>query len=418
MSFESPPGTAVPEHVPQKKETLLPPINEAARKIAEQRQERNIVEAEFVEGFDGAVEDGVINVQAGDRAVVALSLEKSLKRHYGKGAGPNQDFAWINPEQKLLICNDGLGRLADGRIADAHMASRLGALQIDASYSAYMEADVEKLLSEEKSRVDLIKDLTDAFEISLARTDDAGPERSTKAQREAEALVTRDPLLAYKAMSLINAFKQSHERVLQEAANGETTACAAIIHTTSDGRRWAVIANIGDSSAFIKRGNGSFEQITVEDSMIRIRLKDGTASPQGLRYMHAYHDLYYPLHHEKQGANDPRMRFQELAAQLTDTLGMSDYVGPSFVVCELFPQDTLLLCTDGTTDKYKNALPVYNLNNNGSYDERPDGKEMAKQFSADGSLTENLDALREDASSRKTFKATDDQALIAITILE
>lgn len=75
--------------------------------------------------------------------------------------------------------------------------------------------------------------------------------------------------------SLSTILKEAHEKILQQARSNPslkdmgTTASVVKIWEGLQGERKAVIGNVGDSRVYVRRANGSLEQITLDDNSIR-----------------------------------------------------------------------------------------------------------------------------------------------------
>ncbi len=346
---------------------------------AERLQIPDVIPAKKIQGFS-------------DSGVVAgYTLEKAeYRRTDGYEPGPGEDIALYNALLGLFLVGDGLGGHGNG-----DLGSRLGAVSIEQTYAREME------LNNTHVKTDHMDKLVQALQRR---------ENKEEAEWFAASLGEIDPELIKKAACLISAFDASDEKIVQEGRKSETTMCAALIHQTTDGRRFALIANIGDGGAFHKRNNEDFVRVGTEDSYIQRFLSLGILSPEKLLEMQKQPRRKFEIPSSTVVGTMDSLSYQDLAAWMTDALGTTTYRGPSLTILELLPGDTLLLCTDGTTDKYKQR-------EHPSSTDEPNYHAMTTAFDAGTSIENSLDMLREDASSRRTFKFTDDQALIALRVL-
>jgi len=84
--------------------------------------------------------------------------------------------------------------------------------------------------------------------------------------------------------SLDSILKEAHEKISQQSTNNPalkgmgTTASVVKIWEGPQGERKAVIGNVGDSRVYIRRFNGSLEQITLDDNVIREMMARQTIS--------------------------------------------------------------------------------------------------------------------------------------------
>jgi serine/threonine protein phosphatase PrpC len=128
--------------------------------------------------------------------------------------------------------------------------------------------------------------------------------------------------------ALKQAFRKANEAIFREAeAEPDRTGMGTTLTAALLQGRYATIAHVGDSRAYLLRGDG-LTQVTRDHSLVEDEVAGGRMSKTAAR-------------------NDPRRNI------LTHSLGSSarlDSKLPSIFELTLLPGDRLLLCTDGLYD--------------------------------------------------------------------
>lgn len=397
-----------------------PPIPEAVRKASmeafqkrmENAQERDIVDAFEVQGFDDLD--------------VGATMEKKTER-VGSPEKLNEDNILIDPETGLIGVLDGLG--GEGEAGAGARASKAAELVIPETYKeAKLEADaldnreVQNRLVEQQ----LVK---------------AGNPEARKAVTELmEQLIETDPKMAKEALALIEAVRGANDSVKE--SGGKTTALISKIHETPDGRRFALIANIGDCAAYKQRANGEIVQITEEDSALNSLKRAGVLDEALLAEMKKDKTKKHPIplslkviqsmgggeeqfkQFQEKGVKSLPLSLKDLKRAMVAGLG-SEVFEPSLTVRELKPGESIFFATDGQMDIVEDA-------ETGEFDSRQvlldmSGEPMQKFFDPSGnvdmeklrkkvmslSLTDRLNNMR--AAAAKSEKKDDDIAIVGAT---
>lgn len=128
--------------------------------------------------------------------------------------------------------------------------------------------------------------------------------------------------------ALRQAFRQANEAVYQAAATEPaytgmgTTLTAALLHG-----RYATVAHVGDSRAYLLRGDG-LTQVTRDHTLVAEEVAQGRLTAEAAR-------------------NDPR---RNILSRVIGTNARLDSKLPSIFELTLLPGDRLLLCSDGLYD--------------------------------------------------------------------
>lgn len=387
------------EHNPFLEEPLpptvrMPPMDRPEKKSRPRRrpegiyQKDDISDAREVFGFAGLE--------------VALTLEKKTRND---PVSPlNQDNILADPPTGLLGVFDGVGGSSNGA-----GASRTAERSVIQHYETGLrkaddlETRVLKLL--------LLAELNQRARDQSFRADEPREhvrERMTAAQELADTIFAIDPAMGRKAWALVDSFRMSSADV--RTTKGETTACAGFIHTTSDGGRWAVVANLGDSGAIIRHADGSMEQMTEEDSIINRFLDSGSLTLEDLYAMKREPDKKFPTEF------GPKSYFQ-LSVAIATALGAGSYVPPSLSIRKLESGEELLFCTDGVIDKFEKMVDA-STDQNDFQKEQTDFEAFSRAASKGEDLAGRLDRLRATASALRAYKLVDDIAIVAARVPE
>lgn len=367
----------IPEAAKKPKAGGPPPIptniREASIKQFKQRiegmeiQKQDVVEAFEAQGFDGLT--------------VVATLEKKNERK-GIPDDFNQDNILLDPKNGLFGVLDGLGGEGSG-----DKASKAASEMIPKNYE-----EATKLLTGLDS-----KDIQDRLIAQMVKKIGVDtPGVSIEVTKQVEAILTEvnDPRFGKKALALIESIRQSNGAVRE--SKGKTTATIGMVHHTPDGRRFAVIANIGDGAAFKRRANGEIIQLTEEDSALNALKNAGILKEDTLQEMKQNPDKPFPPTNKS---------YKQLKLAMASALGSSSSFEPSLVVRTLRPGEELILGTDGLVDKL----------------EDPDTEELDTGLMNKGlqgaTATERMNNLRKTAKDNKrSLKQDDDIAVISVGI--
>lgn len=333
---------------------------------------------------------------------VALTLEK--KSRHGRPDPFNQDNVLADPHTGLLGVFDGVGGSANGA-----SASRAAERSIIEHYETDMRKadDLEPRVLKRMLQAELDQRARDrSFRADEPR--ERVRERMDAAEDFASTIFDIDPAMGRKAWALVDAFRMSNADV--NIANGETTACVGFIHTTPDGRRFAVVANLGDSGALIRHADGTMEQITEEDSLVNRFLDAGSLSLEELYAMKRDPEKQFPTEY------GPKSYF-ELGAAIATALGSDRYVPPSLSLRTLEPGEELIFCTDGVIDKFEKMVDA-STDQDDFGREQTDFDAFSRATSKGDNFVERIDHLRITASMLQAYKLVDDIAIVAARIPE
>jgi len=380
--------------------TNLIPENLIPNRKPGEFQEADIVAAEKMPGFE--------------QAEVFFTLEKKKEAKYFKKK--NQDNILVDPETGLLGVMDGLGGMGNGDIASmiAEQVLPEEYAQALTQVTAYRRERLKKLLLQ--SQTDKIRGLPDE------------ERRLKEAERMVDMVIRTDPGLAKKALALILALRKTNGAVAD--AGGMTTACVGLIHRVANGKRYAIIANIGDSAAYIRRADGRLERLTHEDSAYESLMRHGILI-DGLPlkdYIDLHRDPltdkidprlnipipltpescralgYGPDEYETQknlGHTHINLKYADLMVTVLDSLGGTVPPIPSLEIVRIQEGDELIFCTDGLVDKYENPRTG-----------ETDLEELGLDMTVGNTPEERLDNLRTLTKQRRTYKLDDDIAIV------
>jgi serine/threonine protein phosphatase PrpC len=368
-------------------------------------QAENIVAAEEMPGFE--------------HARVYLTLEKKnqskSKRH------KNQDNILADPEHTgLMGVMDGLGGMGNGDIASLvceQVMPEEYAKALEKAKSLDHDTVAEQLLEAQNRKLR-----------GLPNEDS----RRAQAREMIQAVRRADPELATKAHALIGALRETNEAVRD--AGGMTTACLGVLHKSPGGKLFAIVANIGDSAAYLRRADGRMMRLTHEDSAYDALVKRGIKinglplkdfletkrdpmtdkiSPlqpipipmtretcQALGYTEDEYEGF-----KKIGKQHFNWNYGELMATVMDSLGGQKPPEPSIEIIELRTGDELMFCTDGVVDKYEDPQTG-----------ETDLAELRLDLENGNTPEERLNNLRTLAKFRKTYKHDDDIAIVLARI--
>ena len=124
-----------------------------------------------------------------------------------------------------------------------------------------------------------------------------------------------------------------------------TTASLVKIFRLQEGKKRAVIANVGDSRVYILRPNGTLEQITIDDSAANSILTGAGISEKEIR------DLQSKFNNAvgKNDLSEGEMGSWKMRNIISKALG-SEKCEPSIYTVDLNEGDVILLSTDGLHD--------------------------------------------------------------------
>lgn len=307
-----------------------PPIPMAERRKFENLQDKDVVEAFEVPGFAGLD--------------IVATLEKKEERK-GKAENKNEDNLIIDPETGLVGVLDGLGGEGKGDLASK------------AAERAIPEAF--KALAPEIGKMDGSEIQKRLVEQQLAKL--GNPELRPQVTEMIEGILSSDPKIGKKALALVEAVRAANAAVKE--TGGKTTATVGMVHEAPDGKRYAIVAGLGDSPAFKRRANGEVVQIIEEDSALNGLTRAGFLKPEMLAEMKQDPDkkIDIPLNltviqalgggeeqlkqFEAKGVKSIPMNYKGLKRAMVASLG-SEVFEPTLAVRRLDEGDELIIGTD------------------------------------------------------------------------
>ena len=222
--------------------------------------------------------------------------------------------------------------------------------------------------------------------LSLIKLNEKTQEAETA---KAEDYITADLEVMKKAVAIREALKRSNEDVRE--TEGKTTACFTLMHTTKDGKRFAITANIGDGGAILRRKDGSISMLTKEDGALTMYIEKGFLGPSRLELMKAEPTKEFDI-------AGKMVTYDYLKRANTQVLGSSIGVEPRITITELEDGDEVFNVTDGILDFFEDE--------NGDFDQ-----EALRGALKGKTLQERINRLREIADVRSKIKKTEKGAL-------
>lgn len=349
---------------------------------------------------------------------VFLTMEQKKSRLFNQSL--NEDNILTDPETGLFGVMDGLGGETKGD---------LGSKAVERMMPETFADELTKLAGEDAKTI-----ADEIVKRQLPKTIGVGDPKTIEQQAEEmrERIAQADPALARKALALLRAFDRLN--IIVEGTGGMTTACIGMVHKTPDGKRYAVVANLGDSGAVIRRQDGSVERLTHEDSVMDNMVRQGVKvngiellaylergrhpitgriksdypvpvpiTPESCRSMNYTQDSCDKR--LKKGEKYFTLDYHMLTNMVASCLGGHQPVAPSLEIVELKSGEELVLCTDGILDKYE-----------GRNVGETDYAELANDLDVGKTPEERLDNLRAMARQRMTYKIEDDAAIVLVSI--
>ncbi len=366
-------------------------------------QPEDVVAAQEIPGF------------VGER--VFITLQKKTESKYFKK--PNQDNILTDSETGLLGVMDGLG---------GHNKGDLASMAVEREVPIQLKKTEKE--TENMQAAELIEKIT---ELTSGRYNGRSnfQQKKDELRKKAEEIVAKDIDLARKALLLLRAVQESNPAVA--ATGGATTACLGLVHKLQSGERYAIIANVGDSGAFIRRKNGELEKITEEDSSQQ-GLSDVGVNIQGMdinTFLRNHSDpisgripdsltIPVPINMDnlraigytrktaedwiktKQKTLD--VEYADLKRYVSSVMGI-ETPSPRLSLTKVETGDEILFCTDGIIDKYDDETK-----------QELDLDELSKDLSVGNDPVERLDNLRVIAHQKTTYKDNDDVAMVLVAI--
>lgn len=369
-------------------------------------QERGVVPAQEVTGFTGCH--------------VYLTMERKPPED-PKSDQRNEDNVLADPGTGLMGVMDGLGGMGNGDLASKAVERLLPKAFEDASAAISaesVEALAKRLTKSQKQKLTGLGD-PDAI--------------AKKLEEMTDKLTKADPAIVRKAWALIKSLRDINEQV--KGSGGMTTACVGMVHETPKGSRYAIVANVGDSGAFIRRKDGSVVRLTSEDSQLDELVRYGIqVDGLGLKeYLNSIRDkrtgkiksdtlIKIPITPESCRVFGYSEKGCELLMKTDKTTFDQEYgdikrivnraLGdkvppiPSLEIVKLESGDELLFCTDGVIDKYENEQTG-----------DTDLSELSMDLELASDALDRLDMLRVISAQRKVhFKSIDDIAIVMAAI--
>ncbi|MBU1348994.1 SpoIIE family protein phosphatase [Patescibacteria group bacterium] len=343
---------------------FLPDAPEAASERPKDLQAFDVVETFEVAGFDSLE--------------VATTMEKGHDAE-GEKDSRNGDAILADAKTGLLGVFDGLGGQKH-----ADRASQAASLMLASSW--------KRALTSWNGKTDLIEE-------ALTPLSDM----------ETLPWLRQDSAFARKAHAMLVGLEWAHASAT--GTGGMTTACVGFVHTSEDGARRLVTANVGDSGAFILRSGGGVERASPDESILGYLLAVGAIDLPLLYRLKKEPDTAIEV--PSLGRKDS---YYDMANTVIRPLGGPDSVRPRITVKTLLPDDVVIFCTDGVIDKYENVIS-----------EIPPEREMREEqmdlggfesAAAELTVMERVESLRKDAAERVAYKITDDIGIVGIRVLK
>jgi serine/threonine protein phosphatase PrpC len=331
-------------------------------------RQRDVIPTFEIPGFKGITVDGTL-----EKKLLGPSTDPNER----KPNDPNEDAIIVDPESGLIGVADGAGGSKNAAQASQAVSRELPRL--------FKEGLENEIRTDEEAKV--------ALQTLLEQKAGKNKVDFAVAQKKANALFAFDPSMGKKALALMESVFRTHEFV--KDTGGASTVCAGFIHRTPDGSRYAVVANAGDSGAFVRRKDGRIMPLTIEDSLIQVMLSQGYLTADQVEALKRNPNQTMEI-------SGKQRTYLKLKHAMAGGLGGDDEAAtPSLSIAELMPGDELVLCTDGILDKFEDTKTG-----------ELDTLEVAKAMQGANRLDE-LDNLRAKASRNiADNKDTDDIAIL------
>ncbi len=287
------------------------------------------IEATEIEGFEGA------------RVFVGMRNKYEAK--------VSEDYLVAVPEHGIVGVADGIGSSRDlggdvKGLNPAARASRVLSATITDQFGPILDGmtktAAEGILNGTKI-LDIDPNVSSQQDVFLTKNP-AGAAKAVK------GLLASDPEAARKAAALVETLREAQGNV--KKTNGQTTACVAVRHGNH-----LIIANVGDSMAFIQRPNGEVVQVTREDSLLNDLLDDGRLTPERATYL-AHHPEEKESFDMKKYGMEGKIPFDYRyisAAILSGIGGDLAKANATLTILDIEPGSRLIMATDGITDKIR-----------------------------------------------------------------
>jgi serine/threonine protein phosphatase PrpC len=323
------------------------------------------------------------------------TLEK--KNTSKKNKEPNQDNIIADPETGILGVLDGLGGEGHG-----DLASKSAERFLPENFKTAIKKNDRLAPAELQANIveHQINRLTQRGITDFKKWNAL----DKKTTQMLEAAAERDPVILQKAWALVEALHMTNKNVTE--TGGFTTACTGLIHQASDGSRWVIATNIGDSGAFIRKKDGAIARLTEEDSLFDLKkskLEKTTVTGQNgqpISLLQAMKDtprLKFAIPGLAQ-----KMSYVELKVMTLGVLGDEKHNEPSLVLRQIEPGDEIIFATDGIIDKFEDPKT-----------DETDFFALELEAARGANLKERTTNLRQEAKQRKaSYKKEDDATLV------
>jgi serine/threonine protein phosphatase PrpC len=389
ISFEEPASNVKKDVVPEPEEVEAEGSLASVEEIQNWEKTEKEIEATEIESFEGArvfvgmknkaggrpSEDYVVAVPEFDVAGVGDGVG-GMQKIYTKTRGP-----WDLPEELNSAARAS-------RVLSAVMSDRFG----------------ENLKTTSRAKAEKILKKTSILNVDPnIRKQQASYKKmiAPNATRAVEQLLIENLEAARKAAALVKTLEDAHEAI--KKTGGQTTACIAVRHGDT-----LIVANVGDSMAFIERPNGKLVQVTREDTLLTHFMdvdmdKDGYDWRAEMERLRDHQEETIKFMGQDYG-------YKQFANTVLGGLGGNDpNAQPTLTILKVEPGARFIAVSDGVSDKFRKPDGSVDVDRLQTYLGRKPGVSPTDQIET---------AIGISAVEKTVSKGSDDDKTIAIEDFE
>ena len=348
-----------PEPRQQRKLNLVPPPKPQRVELIEEsdfeddpsgvksHRPEDLEAIENIEAEPVATRDEIYDLESTKVAIEATEVEgyTGSRVYVGMknkaGGKPSEDFVIAHPDAGIVGVADGMGSTGKGAeingLNPAARASReLSAIVSDEFVGieqGMTPVDAERILKDTKI-LDIDPNLTAEPKQFQVKEHSASVETI-------EQILSGNPELAKKAAAMVKVLEMGQEGV-KKTNGGMTTGC--LVARQGD---YSIVANVGDSMAFLQREGGSFMAVSREDTLLNFLLDRGEPYTSKIQELKADPEKTLRI-----GRED--ITYRGLALRSMGAFGGPDeQAKPMITFVKRQKGDRMIVVSDGIVDKYR-----------------------------------------------------------------